>query len=69
MVDFAEPTECNDCGAEVTPGADRTYSISPELILCFECAVKRGGIYEEREDRWLKEPDVSDEPDERRPHP
>jgi hypothetical protein len=61
--------ECIDCGDEVLPGAGRAYSISPELVLCFDCAVARGGEYDERLDRWVKDPDLRGEPDERRPHP
>ena len=61
--------ECWECGAAISPGADRTYAISDEEFLCCECAVRRGGVYDENEDRWLVLPKVDDLQDERRPHP
>ncbi len=60
--------DCADCRATIAP-SDRVFAISDETFLCFECAVKRGGVYDEPHDRWLVEPNVADEPDERRPHP
>lgn len=69
MEETEDLVECIDCGAEVPAGAGRTFAVTAETFLCFECAVKRGGVYDEPKDRWTKEPDVADEPDERRPHP
>ena len=61
--------KCADCGALVNPGLDRAFAFSEDSLLCYECASRRGGSYDEIEDRWVVVPDVSDEPDERRPHP
>ena len=61
--------QCIDCGAEIAPGTDRVFAVSPEEYLCFDCSVRRGGQYDADEDRWVRVPWVADEPDERRPHP
>lgn len=60
---------CIDCGATIWADGDRSFVSGPDTYLCFECAERRGGVYDEDEDRWTVSPDVSDLPDERRPHP
>jgi hypothetical protein len=60
---------CIGCGAEMWPALDRAFACGPDAFLCFECAERRGGVYEADEDRWTEAPDVADLPDERRPHP
>jgi hypothetical protein len=62
-------TECFDCGARIDPALDRAFAMSTDAFLCFECARRRGGVYDSDADRWIVPPDVSDEADERRPHP
>lgn len=52
-----ELTSCADCGADVWPDRDRAYAFGPEACLCFDCAVRRGGSYDETHDRWLRPPD------------
>ena len=64
-----ELAECCDCGATIAPTTDRAFVIQDTAVLCFDCAVKRGGVYDGREDRWTVPPRVADLPDERRPHP
>lgn len=51
--------ECLQCGAEVALGADRVFAVTDDDALCFECAIARGGIYEEHHDVWTKAPDLS----------
>jgi hypothetical protein len=60
--------DCLDCGATIVPSLDRAFALSNEAFLCFECAARRGGAYDVEKDRWTTPPNVSDEPDERRPH-
>jgi hypothetical protein len=67
--DWAEPTACCACGAEIWPELDRSFPCAPDTYLCFACAEQRGGVYQYDEDRWTVAPDVSGLPDERRPHP
>ena len=64
-----ELVECLDCRATIAPERERAFAVSEDVYLCFACAVRRGGVYDEAEDRWVVPPRVEDEPDERRPHP
>lgn len=52
----AEYELCASCGCEVRP-AERAYAFE-ETILCYECAVKRGGVYDELHDRWTTTPSL-----------
>jgi hypothetical protein len=63
-----ELTACVECRAEVSPGPDRAYVYSDELVLCFDCAVKRGATWDAKHERWDGKPDLGGLPDERRPH-
>lgn len=40
----------------MSPGADRTFALSPERDLCFVCSIERGGRYDEETDRWIVPP-------------
>jgi hypothetical protein len=64
-----EPTACLQCGAELWPEVDRAFPVGPDAYLCFECAERRGGVYDADEDRWVVAPTVAGLGDERRPHP
>ncbi len=66
--EWEEMVPCADCGATISPNHDRAFAVSDELFLCFGCAERRGGTYDEGRDCWTVAPDVADEPDERRPH-
>lgn len=66
--EWAEASTCDDCGAELWPDVDRAFASGPDTYLCFECAERRGGVYDADEDRWTVAPDVSGMADERRPH-
>ncbi|MBI2388310.1 MAG: hypothetical protein HYV09_01725 [Deltaproteobacteria bacterium] len=67
--EYDELYQCIDCKSPISPETDRAFAVSPEEYLCFDCAVRRGGLYDGDEDRWIRAPFVGDEPDERRPHP
>lgn len=54
----AEYEVCASCGAEVR-AAERAFAFEG-LVLCYECGLARGGAYDEAQDRWTREPDVSD---------
>jgi hypothetical protein len=51
---------CSDCGTEVRPGADRVFSFGERGVLCFDCALGRGGSYDETRDLWSTEPHLED---------
>jgi hypothetical protein len=61
--------ECIDCSAELSPEGDRGFALSDDSYLCFTCAMRRGGNYDYAQERWVVEPNVADEPDQRRAHP
>ncbi|HEY8427252.1 MAG TPA: hypothetical protein VIL20_02715 [Sandaracinaceae bacterium] len=47
---------CASCGAEVR-SAERAFAFESS-VLCYECAISRGGIYDELHDRWTRAPDL-----------
>ena len=49
---------CAECGAEIAPATERGFALGSDAFLCFACAVRRGGRYDERLDRWEADPDV-----------
>jgi hypothetical protein len=61
--------ECCDCGATLSGETDRPFAMSDDDFLCFECAVRRGGVFDTMQERWIVSPNVADLPDERRAHP
>jgi hypothetical protein len=50
---------CVECGARIAPGTGRGYGFG-ESLLCFSCAIARGGLYDADEDRWTVDPQVAD---------
>jgi len=56
-VDFNRP--CADCGASVAEES-RVFGFGAEAVLCWECALRRGGAYDSNEERWTVEPGVAD---------
>lgn len=53
---------CADCGAEISRTQGRGYLFAGERVLCFDCALRRGGSYDERSDRWTRAPATADLP-------
>jgi hypothetical protein len=49
---------CAECGAEIAPSRERGYSFGSNAVLCYACAIRRGGVYDERQDRWLRDADT-----------
>ena len=47
---------CLQCGAEISMARDRAYAVGEEDVLCQACAMKRGGAYDERQDKWVEPP-------------
>lgn len=53
--------ECAECGSLIPEGAPSfAFGPDPGEVLCFECAVRRGGKYDALEDHWTTLPDTSD---------
>ena len=50
---------CAACNVEIDSSLERAFGVGAEVVLCFACAVSRGGSYDEAHDRWVSEPDTS----------
>lgn len=57
--ELEELVDCILCGCDVSLGRDCAYAIGEASVLCFSCAVCRGGIYDEVNHTWTKLPDVT----------
>jgi len=70
QIDQSEDTllVCTDCGMDLGVDLTHAYLGSAGVQLCWECALARGGSFDEKRERWTRPPDVTDLPDERRPH-
>jgi hypothetical protein len=53
-----ERVACAACGASVDPGTDRGFVAADGSVLCFDCALARGGAWDDDEDRWREEPSL-----------
>jgi hypothetical protein len=51
---------CADCGAEIDPRVERAYAFGSAGVLCWECAVRRGGMYDGQRETWTTPPRVGD---------
>ncbi len=50
---------CADCGDEILASEERGYAAGPDMVLCSACAARRGGSWDEAQDRWSSAPDLS----------
>lgn len=57
--DWGQTVECVDCGAPISPALDRCFGFEEDAYLCFDCATRRGGVYEHRFERWSVFPEVT----------
>ncbi len=51
---------CAACGVHITTSGNRVFEFGEQSVLCYECAVSRGGVHEEDYDRWTSPPTVGD---------
>jgi recombinational DNA repair protein (RecF pathway) len=51
-------TRCAECDTEIDPGRERGFGLGGGGALCYECALRRGGRYDEVQDRWVEEPQL-----------
>jgi hypothetical protein len=65
--EFRDSRECADCGTPTNNGSP-SFEFSEDIVLCFDCALRRGGQYDTEQDTWVVQPDLAGIPDERRPH-
>lgn len=51
---------CASCQASIIPNEEESFAFGPNSVLCWKCAIDRGGVYNEYEERWTTAPNVSD---------
>jgi hypothetical protein len=59
---------CMECGEDAGLEDSHAFEWGGGGVLCWACALKRGGVHDEKDDRRVVAPEVEDLPDERRPH-
>ena len=47
-----EPPICADCGEPTELDSSLSFATSDGKVLCFNCAIRRGGKYDDERDRW-----------------
>lgn len=52
--------ECIECSEHVSAPLARAFWIGIEGVLCHQCALTRGGVYDEPHRRWATAPRVDD---------
>jgi hypothetical protein len=52
-------SSCIVCGAEVSEGQGREFSFGTRGVLCWACAVARGGAYDDAQNRWTRPPNLA----------
>lgn len=55
-----ESSACADCGALVDLAGARTFAFGEQSLLCWSCAIRRGGRYDAGREEWTTEPRVTD---------
>lgn len=56
---------CIDCGTPIDADqavAERTFAITGEVVLCHACALRRGGVYDDADDKWKIAPRLEQVP-------
>jgi hypothetical protein len=51
---------CSDCGSASEAGRGREFAFGYDGVLCWGCALRRGGRYDARRDSWTRPPRVDD---------
>jgi hypothetical protein len=51
--------ECVDCRAVISPSVGRSFTFGDDVVLCFDCSLKRGGKYDPERELWHVPPNVS----------
>jgi hypothetical protein len=55
-----ETTSCADCGALLDIAGARTFAFGEQAVLCWSCAIRRGGRYDAGRESWTTPPSVAD---------
>jgi hypothetical protein len=54
--DEQELITCADCGQPFSVEQGRGFALEQEGGICFDCSVKRGGVYDGLYERWVTPP-------------
>jgi hypothetical protein len=57
--EYDEVVRCAGCGAEVQGSRDRCFAFGEDSLLCWDCAIARGGEYEPEIETWVRPPDMT----------
>jgi hypothetical protein len=57
-LEVGEP--CTNCGTVVVEGLSPLYRFGDRGVLCWECAIQRGGTYDAEHESWVEPPRTSD---------
>lgn len=49
---------CSDCGVEFQPASERGYTFGVRGALCWDCAERRGGRYDDLHETWVNPPNL-----------
>jgi hypothetical protein len=55
-----EIVRCIGCGEVLAPQRERGFAIDADAVLCAECATRRGGSYDDAQERWVAAPRIDD---------
>ncbi len=56
--ELRERVECADCG-EIVDAAGPAFELPEAAWLCFDCATRRGGVWDGERDEWTVTPDLT----------
>lgn len=60
LSEIAQMSLCAECGEEIWPERERSFLMDgSDDALCYGCASRRGGAYDELNDTWVQTPDLS----------
>ena len=52
-------SSCTDCGALIDPDGARSFTFGEQGVLCWSCAIRRGGSYDAKRERWTTKPSTA----------
>ena len=58
--EFEGLVSCAACGATIVSTTYRAYACGTSTVVCWDCAVTRGGRWDDSQERWAEPPRVSD---------
>jgi hypothetical protein len=63
-IEEAEQTSvCIACGKSIDASTARAFAYGEGDLLCWSCALERGGVFDEDREDWVRPPDLKGLPD------